>query len=126
MIWRGVCAAACASIDLFAANDYAAKAAKIGRRFAENLEAARAFPNVRDVRVLGAVGVVEAERLPAREEIERVIKKHGVWLRPFCNFIYSMPPLVSDEQTVDRISEAILDLASAPPGPPPEDGDFHE
>ena len=120
------CAAACASLDLFAADDYAAKAAKIGRRFAENLEAARAFPNVRDVRVLGAVGVVEAERLPAREEIERVIKKHGVWLRPFCNFIYSMPPLVSDEQTVDRISEAILDLASAPPGPPPEDGGFHE
>ena len=120
------CAAACASLDLFAADDYAAKAAKIGRRFAENLEAARDFPNVRDVRVLGAVGVVEAERLPARDEIERVIKKHGVWLRPFCNFMYSMPPLVSDERTVDRISEAILDLASAPPGPPPEEGGFHE
>ena len=120
------CAAACASLDLFAADDYAAKAEKIGRRFAANLEAARKLPNVRDVRTLGAVGVVETERLPSREDIERVILRHGVWLRPFCNFIYSMPPLVSDECTVDRISEAIIDLASAPPGPLPEDGEFHE
>jgi hypothetical protein len=37
-----------------------------------------------------------------------------------------MPPLVADEATVDRIVGALVDLASAPPGPPPEDGDFHE
>ena len=120
------CAAACASLDLFAADDYEAKAEMIGRRFAKRLEDARSLPNVCDVRVLGAVGVVETERLPARADVERVIRSHGVWLRPFCNFIYSMPPLVSDERTVDRISDAILDLASAPPGPPQEDGDFHE
>ncbi|MBQ6915880.1 MAG: aminotransferase class III-fold pyridoxal phosphate-dependent enzyme, partial [Kiritimatiellae bacterium] len=86
----------------------------------------RALPNVRDVRVMGAVGVVEAVRLPSAEDIARVISRHGVWLRPFCNFIYAMPPLVSDGATVDRIVEAIADLASAPPGPPTADGDFHE
>ena len=120
------CAAACASLDLFANDDYAAKAENIGQCFAERLAAARKFPNVRDVRVLGAVGVVEMERLPSREDIERVIRRHGVWLRPFCNFIYSMPPLISDHRTIDKISDAILDLASAPPGPLPEDGGFHE
>lgn len=120
------CAAACASLDLFAAGDYAAQVARIERQFAEGLAPARALPNVRDVRVLGAVGVVEVARLPAPADIQRVIRAHGVWLRPFCNFIYAMPPLVSDAGTVDRIVGALLDLAAAPPGPPPAEGDFHE
>ena len=120
------CAAACASLDLFAKADYEAKAKAIGRRFGDGLEHLRGRPNVRDVRVLGAAGVVEVERLPAQSDISRVIREHGVWLRPFCNFIYSMPPLVSDAATVDRIVAAISDLASCLPGPPPEDDDFHE
>ena len=119
------CAAACASLDLFAQGDYEAKVARIERQFTEGLAPLRGRPNVRDVRVLGAVGVVEVGRLPAAADIERVIRTHGVWLRPFCNFIYAMPPLVSDSRTVTRIVEALGDLASAPPGPPVE-GDFHE
>ena len=119
------CAAACASLDLFAASDYEAKVRRIERQFAEGLATLRGCPNVRDVRVLGAAGVVEVERLPAPNDIARVIRTHGVWLRPFCNFIYAMPPLVSDASTVDRIVAALVDLASAPPGPAVE-GDFHE
>ena len=119
------CAAACASLELFAQNDYAAKVARIEQQFRDGLEPVREKPNVRDVRVLGAAGVVEVGRLPATADIARVIRAHGVWLRPFCNFIYAMPPLVSDEGTIDRIVGALTDLASAPPGPPVE-GDFHE
>ena len=119
------CAAACASLELFAQSDYAAKVARIERQFRDGLEPVRGKPNVRDVRVLGAAGVVEVGRLPAMADIARVIRAHGVWLRPFCNFIYAMPPLVSDEGTIDRIVGALTDLASAPPGPPAE-GDFHE
>ena len=119
------CAAACASLDLFAQSDYEAKVSRIERQFRDGLASARALPNVRDVRVLGAAGVVEVERLPAPDDVARVIRAHGVWLRPFCNFIYAMPPLVSDERTVERIVAALCDLASAPPGPAVE-GDFHE
>ena len=119
------CAAACASLELFAQSDYAAKVARIERQFRDGLEPVRGKPNVRDVRVLGAAGVVEVGRLPDAADIARVIRAHGVWLRPFCNFIYAMPPLVSDEGTIDRIVGALTDLASAPPGPPVE-GDFHE
>ena len=64
--------------------------------------------------------------MPSRADIDRVIDSHGVWLRPFANFIYTMPPLVTDAATVSRIAAAMLDLASAPPGPAPADGDFHE
>ena len=120
------CAAACASLGLFAADDYAAKSEAIGRQFKDGLSPLRALPNVRDVRVMGAVGIVETRRLPSAEDIARVIRRHGVWLRPFCNFVYAMPPLVSDAATVERIVAAIAELASAPPGPPTEDGGFHE
>ena len=120
------CAAACASLDLFAASDYAAKAARIEGELRAALEPLRALPNVADVRVLGAAGVVETRRLPARADIERVIDAHGVWLRPFCNYVYTMPPLVSDTATIRRIAAALADLAACPPGPEPEDGAFHE
>ena len=120
------CAAGVASLDLFAKSDYAAMARRIEGELRTGLEPARRLPNVSDVRCLGAVGVVEVRRMPARADIDRVIDAHGVWLRPFANFIYTMPPLVSGTETISRITAAMLDLASAPPGPEPTDGDFHE
>ena len=119
------CAAACASLELFATTDYAANVRQIEGELTRGLEPARTLPNVRDVRVKGAVGIIEVARLPARADIDRVIDAHGVWLRPFANFLYTMPPLVSDTATVRRIAAALCDLASAPPGPA-LDGDFHE
>ena len=120
------CAAGIASLDLFEHADYAASAARIERGFAEGLAPCRALPNVTDVRVKGAVGIVEVAALPRRADIDRVIDAHGVWLRPFANFIYAMPPLVSDDATVARICAAIRELAACEPGPPPEEGGFHE
>lgn len=120
------CAAALASLELFEKSDYAQNVARIEREFKSGLAPLAALPNVRDVRVLGAAGVVEVERMPSRADIDRVIDSHGVWLRPFGNFIYSMPPLVSDSAAIGRIVSAIADLARAKPGPPPDDADFHE
>ena len=120
------CAAACASLDLFASSDYAANVKRIESAFARRLMPLKALPNVADVRILGAVAVVEVRRLPSQADISDVIDAHGVWLRPFCNFIYAMPPLVSDERTIDRIAFAIMDLASRPPDTTPFDSDFHE
>ena len=120
------CAAACASLDLFAASDYAAMVRRIAAELTRGLAPAAQFPNVTDVRVLGAVGVIEVRRMPERRHIDRVIDAHGVWLRPFSNFIYTMPPLVSSTETISRIVAAMLELASAPPGPPEDDGGFHE
>ena len=119
------CAAAIASLDLFAQNDYEANVMRIEHAFKAGLEPLKALPNVKDVRVLGAAAVIELERMVARKDIERVIDKHNVWLRPFANFAYSMPPLVSDAPTIARISAALADLALSPPGPS-VDGDFHE
>ena len=120
------CAAACASLDLFAKGDYEANAKRIESVFARRIMPLKALSNVVDVRVLGAAAVVEVHRMPAQSDISRIIRDSGVWLRPFGNFIYSMPPLVADDRTIDRIGFALMGLAASPPGPPPEDGDFHE
>jgi len=120
------CAAACASLDLFANGDYEANAKRIESVFARRIMPLKALPNVVDVRILGAAAVVEVHRMPALSDISRVIRHSGVWLRPFSNFIYSMPPLVADDRTIDRIGFALMGIAASPPGPPPEDGDFHE
>ena len=120
------CAAGLASLDLFERADYAAAVARIEGELRDGLAPCREMPNVADVRVSGAVGIVEVkDALPAQADIDRVITRHGVWLRPFSRYIYTMPPLVSDTATVARITEAIRDLASCPAGPVPE-GDFHE
>lgn len=120
------CAAAIASLDIFAKSDYAVSTGRIESQFSAALSGLKGRPNIRDVRVKGAVAVVEVERMPASKDVERVIDSHGVWLRPFANFIYSMPPLVSAQDDIARISAAIADLASSEPGAAPQDGGFHE
>lgn len=119
------CAAAVASLSLFETGGYAAKVARIEAQFRAALQPLVALSNVRSVRVAGAVGVLEVERLPARADIDRVIDETGVWLRPFANFIYAMPPLVSDSATVRRVADALAAMAALPPGPEAA-GDFHE
>ena len=120
------CAAGLASLDLFAQSDYVAAVARIEGELQEGLAPCRAMPNVADVRVSGAVGIVEVKTaLPAQADIDRVITRHGVWLRPFSRYIYTMPPLVSDTAANGRITAAMRELASCPAGPAPE-GDFHE
>ena len=120
------CAAACASLDLFAASDYSARVSEIEKAFREGLAGVERLENVADVRILGAAAVVELKGMPSREALDDVIDTHGVWLRPFANFAYAMPPLVSDVATVRRICGALADLASREPAPEGNDGDFHE
>ena len=120
------CAAACASLDIFASSDYAAKTASIEIAFRENLVGVERQENVADVRILGAAAVIELKGMPSRETIDDVIDAHGVWLRPFANFAYAMPPLVSDTRAIKRICDALSDLASREPAPATDDDGFHE
>ena len=66
------------------------------------LEPARELPGVVDVRVLGAIGVVQLDRevdMPGRD---RAAVERGVWLRPFRDLIYTMPPYVIGEEDLAR------------------------
>lgn len=119
------CAAAIASLDLFENRNYGARVAAIESRLRANLEPLRNLENAADVRVLGAIGCLELKVIPTSDDILRVIKETGVWLRPFCNYVYTMPPLITTDAEVDRICEAIKMIGQCEPGPVSDD-EFHE
>ena len=121
------CAAGIASLDLFANRDYATSVKRIESRLRANLEPLRTLENAADVRVLGAIGVLELKAKPSADDILKVIKETGVWLRPFCNYVYTMPPLITTDAEIDRICEAIKLIGECEPAPIVEGEDeFHE
>ena len=107
------CAAASASLDLLGSYDWRTETARIERRLKESLAPCRDCPNVRDVRVLGAIGVLEVERIPDPEITQKIVLETGVWLRPYDHFIYTMPPFVTDNAALDCIAAAMRKLADA-------------
>lgn len=101
------CAAANASLDLFAAEDYAARVAAIEAQLRAELEPCRTMAGVRDVRVLGAIGVVELERpMHATAWIARFVEL-GVWIKPFGRTVYLTPPLVIGEEDLGALTAAV-------------------
>ena len=102
------CAAANASLDLFEREPRLEQATAIGAQLRDGLEATHDLPGVRDVRVLGAIGVVQLERAPPRlDALRRRFVDHGVWIRPFGDVIYLMPPLTIDEGDLATLLAAI-------------------
>ena len=121
------CVAGIASLSLFESRDYATSVARIEARLRANLEPLRSLENAADVRVLGAIGVLELKAKPTAEDIQKVIRETGVWLRPFCNYVYTMPPLITTDAEIDRICEAIKRIGECEPAPITEgDDEFHE
>ena len=121
------CAAGIASLTLFENRDYAGVVARIEARLRANLEPLRALENAADVRVLGAIGVLELKAKPSADDILRVIRETGVWLRPFCNYVYTMPPFITTDAEIDRICGAIKMIGECEPAPVVEGEDeFHE
>ena len=102
------CAVSLASIGLLLDQPWQASVARIGDRLREGLAPVAGAPNVQDVRVLGAVGVIECDEPLPVAEMQRVFVEHGVWLRPFGKLIYTMPPYVASDADVDLIAAAMV------------------
>ena len=90
------CAVALANLELLASGEWRAQVAGAERVLGEELAAARALAGVRDVRVLGAIGVIELAGEVDLAAATAAAVGAGVWLRPFRNLIYAMPPYVSE------------------------------
>jgi adenosylmethionine---8-amino-7-oxononanoate aminotransferase len=104
------CAAANASLDLFETEPRLQQVAALEAQLGEGLSSCRAFPGVRDVRVKGAIGVVQLERPPRLEELRARFVQHGAWVRPFGNVVYLMPPLVIGSRDLERLIGAVVDV----------------
>jgi adenosylmethionine---8-amino-7-oxononanoate aminotransferase len=107
------CAAANASLDLFEREPRLAQAAEIAAQLRDGLEDCRGLTGVRDVRVLGAIGVVQLERTPKVDALRRRFVEHGVWIRPFGDVVYLMPPLVIGREDLAALMSAIQRTLSA-------------
>lgn len=101
------CAIACASIDLVTPQRIQ-RAREIETELQRALAPARRLASVRDVRTIGAVGVIQLDRPVDTEAIIGVALDHGVWLRPFRDLVYAMPPLVSDAGDIETVGAAMV------------------
>ncbi len=101
------CAAACQSIDLLLASPWQERVRNIEGWLREGLEPCRRHPAAADVRVLGAIGVVEAKRPVDMARLQDYFVSRGVWIRPFNRNVYLMPPFVSPEEDVALLCDAI-------------------
>ncbi|MGW1427365.1 adenosylmethionine--8-amino-7-oxononanoate transaminase [Streptomyces sp. NPDC002431] len=100
-------AVACASIDLLLGQDWEREVERVGAGLRKGLAPASELPGVRDVRVLGAIGVVQLDHEVDMAAATRAAVREGVWLRPFRDLIYTMPPYVTDDEDVARICRAV-------------------
>jgi adenosylmethionine-8-amino-7-oxononanoate aminotransferase len=104
-------AVACASVELLLARDWRSEVKRIETGLREGLAGAAALPGVRDVRVLGAIGVVQLDHEVDMAAATRAAVREGVWLRPFRDLVYTMPPYVTGGADVARIARAVCAAA---------------
>ncbi|MCC3768597.1 adenosylmethionine--8-amino-7-oxononanoate transaminase [Streptomyces sp. UNOC14_S4] len=104
-------AVACASIDLLLSQDWQSGIKRIESALRDGLADAISLPGVRDVRVLGAIGVIELDHEVDMAAATEAAVRKGVWLRPFRNLLYTMPPFVTTDEDVERICGAMCEAA---------------
>jgi len=107
------CAVALANLDLLAQGSWREQVAAIERLMAAELAVAGTLAGVREVRTLGAIAVIETRAEVDLAAAARAAVEHGVWLRPFRNLVYAMPPYVCTEDEVRAIARAMVAAAAA-------------
>jgi adenosylmethionine---8-amino-7-oxononanoate aminotransferase len=101
------CAVALASIDLLLSQDWAGRVAQISAGLTTGLAPAASLPGVKDVRVIGAVGVVQLGGPVDLPRMTEAALRRGVWVRPFRDLVYTMPPYVCTDEEIATIAAAI-------------------
>lgn len=106
------CAVAIASVELFETNYWRVQIPMIQQRLEEGLRQLQNSSRVADVRVLGAIGVVEMQQPVDMIQATNLALTHQVWLRPFGKLVYTMPPLIAEAAEIDQITAAMRAVAT--------------
>jgi adenosylmethionine-8-amino-7-oxononanoate aminotransferase len=102
------CAAANASLDLFEREPRLAQAAAIAAALEHGLAPCRGLPRVKDVRVKGAIGVVELDRIDDLDGLRARFVEQGVFIRPFGSVVYLTPALTIGEEELATLTRAVV------------------
>ncbi|TCV98046.1 adenosylmethionine--8-amino-7-oxononanoate transaminase [Biostraticola tofi] len=108
------CAAANASLSLLEQGNWPGQVAAIERQLRQGLQHLRLHPRVSDVRVLGAIGVIETRQAVNMAALQRFFVAQGVWIRPFGRLIYLMPPYIIQADQLSKLINAMSDALDHP------------
>ena len=106
------CAVANASIDLLISADWQANIRRIEAGLRRGLEPCRGLPSVADVRVMGAIGVVELRQEVDLANIQAQFVAHGVWVRPFGKLVYTMPPYIMSDDDLAFLTRQMVGVVA--------------
>ena len=101
------------NLEIISRGDWRSQVAGIESQLLKELEPCRDLPSVKDVRVLGAIGVVEVDHPVDLAGVTSYVIDRGVWLRPFRNLIYCMPPYVISSDELEKITSVIAELVDS-------------
>ena len=107
------CAVASASIRLLESYDWQASVLRLEAGLRRGLEPCRSFSHVMDVRVLGAIGVVELQNPVVMATIQKQFVDKGVWVRPFGRLVYLMPSFIMTDNELSLLTAAVCDVVQS-------------
>lgn len=108
------CAVANESLAILQSGDWQGQVAAIEGKLKRELKEAAASENVADVRVLGAIGVVETHHPVNQAVLQKFFVERGVWVRPFGKLIYLMPPYIITQEQLTSLTSAVVDAVNIP------------
>lgn len=106
------CAVANASLELLCEQDWERTISSIESQLKQELLAAANINCVKDVRVLGAIGVIELSANIDVAKAQKFFVERGVWIRPFSNLLYVMPPYIINQKQLSQLTTAMLDYVA--------------
>ena len=107
------CCAGLASLQLLLDSPWQQRIKRISAGLAVGLAPCRQLPQVKDVRVLGAIGVVEMHEPIVMETLQPLFVENGVWLRPFNRLVYLMPPYIISDTDLKTLTNAVVTVLSS-------------